>query len=141
MGVTAKADDRILTLRVVWFAAQAAALAGGVGVVFHNSEAWSALVLATLLVWFAVVVQFATRLSWLMPMSPVRPPAPLLPGFPPPGRYVPIREAGSAPWSYASGGPVRPDEHAAKVVGEVNGHAYLVAVCPECGSVNRWVRP
>lgn len=124
MGVTAKADDRILTLRVVWFAAQAAALAGGVGVVFHNSEAWSALVLATLLVWFAVVVQFATRLSWLMPMSPVRPPAPL-PGFPPPGVYTPVKEV----------------EHRAKVVGEVNGHAYLVAVCPECGSVNRWVRP
>jgi hypothetical protein len=126
MGVTPRPDSRVLMLRVVWFSAQAIALLGGVDMAVSNGAAVrSEFLSATLLVLFAVTAQFATRLSWLTPMSPARAPAPSLPGSPPPGVYTPVKEV----------------EHRAKLVGEVNGHAYLVAVCPECGSVNRWVRP
>jgi hypothetical protein len=90
MGVTPRPDSRVLMLRVVWFSAQAIALLGGIDMAVSNGAAVrSEFLSATLLVLFAVVVQLATRVSWLTPMSPARPPAPLLPGFPPPGRYGP----------------------------------------------------
>jgi hypothetical protein len=112
-----------LALRMVWFAAQAAALVGGIDMAVSNRVwAGSEFLSATLLVLFAVVAQFVTRLSWLAPMSPARRAGPVRPWVPPGGNYVPVAEAGPATRLYAPGGPVRSDER-----------VYRVAVCPDCG--------